>query len=81
VHCELLRREIYLNKQTRIINQGSYTISGIEETIEVSHQEPLLGEMQAFITFCRGQQVNVPTIKDAVASIDVCEKIREQILN
>lgn len=82
VDCELVRKELLINRQSEIQQQegGPYTISAIEQTIEVRPQEALLSELQAFVAFCRGEDQAVPTPEDALRAARICEQIQQAVL-
>lgn len=82
VNCELLRKELVINRQSEIQRQGDgpYTISALEETVEVRQQEALLSELQSFVALCRDGVGTGPGVDDAVAAAVVCERIQQAIL-
>jgi predicted dehydrogenase len=83
VDCELLRKEIMISRQSEI-RQGEgqpYTISAIQEAVEVLPQEALLSELQAFVASCRGEVV--PGLPGADAGLDamhICHQIQEAVI-
>ena len=81
VDCELVRKELLINRQSEIQQQdgGPYTISAIEQTIEVRQQEALLTELQAFVAFCHAQDVDVPTAADGLHAADICDQIQKAV--
>lgn len=81
VDCELVRKELLIHRQSEIQQQdgGPYTISAVEQTIEVRQQEALLTELQAFVAFCRTQDVEVPTAADGLRSADICDQIQKAV--
>lgn len=81
VDCELVRKELLINRQSEIQQQdgGPYTISAIEQTIEVRQQEALLTELQSFVAFCRDQDVVVPTATDGLRAADICDQIQKAV--
>lgn len=82
VDCELLRKEIIINRQSEIrqaVGQP-YTISAVQEAIEVRPQEALLSELQAFVASCRGQtSAGVPGVQDGLAAMQICEDIQKAV--
>lgn len=78
VECDLLRREITVSRQARVEQKPGqpYRITAIEERIEVSPQEALLAELQAFLN-----DGKAPGPQDALAAIELCETIRELVLS
>lgn len=82
VDCELLRKEIIINRQSEIRQtEGQpYTISAVQEAIEVRPQEALLLELQAFVTSCRGQaSTESPGVQDGLAAMQICEDIQKAV--
>ncbi|NKE68712.1 Gfo/Idh/MocA family oxidoreductase [Ramlibacter sp. RBP-2] len=83
VDCELLRKEIIINRQSEIRQREGqpYTISAIQETIEVRPQEALLSELQAFIASCReGGRDGLPTADAGLAAMRICEQIQRAVV-
>lgn len=84
VDCDLLRKEIIINKQSEIRQaEGQpYTISAVQEVIEVRPQEALLSELQAFVARCRGEPViGIPDAHDGLAAMQICEDIQKAIVS
>ena len=82
VDCELLRKEIIISRQSEIRQaQGQpYTISAVQEAIEVRPQEALLSELQAFVASCRGQhQLELPGVQDGLAAMQICDEIQKAV--
>lgn len=83
VDCELLRKEIIISRQSEIRQaEGQpYTISAVQETIEVRPQEALLSELQAFVASCRGQQCQAefPGVQDGLAAIQISDEIQKAV--
>jgi predicted dehydrogenase len=82
VDCELLRKEIIISRQSEI-RQGEgqpYTISAVQESIEVRPQEALLSELQAFVASCRGERsADVPGLQDGLSAMRICEEIQKAV--
>lgn len=81
IDCELLRKEILISKQS-IVEQKlnePYTITSIEEAVEVRPQEALLNELQAFIALCDGERTDIPDQNDGLAACELCNQIQEMI--
>jgi predicted dehydrogenase len=78
VECDLLRREITVSRRAEVVQKPGmpYRITTIEERIEVPPQEALLAELRAFLENEPG-----PAADDAVNAIELCETIREIVLN
>lgn len=82
VDCELLRKEIIISRQSEIRQaEGQpYTISAVQEAIEVRPQEALLSELQAFVASCRGHRTaDVPGAQDGLAAMQICEEIQKAV--
>lgn len=82
VDCDLLRKEIQIHRQS-VVQQNTaeaYSISSQQETVAIGQQEALLSELQAFVSLARGESVNVPDYSAGIASLAVCEAIRDAIL-
>jgi predicted dehydrogenase len=82
IECDLLRKEIYINKNTKVKDYGEKKFShkSYREVIETGHQEALLSELQAFINSCRG--INDKFLANHLHSYEVmrvCEKIQKEI--
>lgn len=82
VDCELLRKEIIIHRQSEIRQSEGrpYTISAVQESIEVRPQEALLSELQAFMASCRGQRTaELPGVQDGLAAMQICEQIQKAV--
>lgn len=82
VDCELLRKEIIINRQSEIRQaEGQpYTISAVQEAIEVRPQEALLSELQAFVGSCRGQRPGeLPGVQAGVAAMQISDEIQKAV--
>jgi predicted dehydrogenase len=82
IDCDLLRKEITLSRQAEEHQQrgGPYRITAIEEKIEVQPGEALMAELNAFVSRCRGKDVlHAPAAAEAIAAMEVCERIRAAI--
>ena len=82
VDCELIRKELLINRQSEVQQEGSgaYTISSVAKNIEVRPQESLLSELQSFVAFCLDPNAEVPSGLDAIRAADICEQIQMAIL-
>jgi len=83
VDCDLLRKEIIISRQSEIRQKEGepYTISALEEFVEVRPQEALLSELQAFIASCHGDiGDDVPGAQAGLDAMIVCDKIQKAIL-
>lgn len=81
INCDLLRKEIIINKQSSTIHDTDqpYIITSTEEVVEVKPQEALLIEVQHFVSNALGMEVDVPTASDAVRASQLCQQIKETI--
>ena len=83
VDCELLRKEIIINRQSEIRHPDGqpYTISAVQESIEVRPQEALLSELQAFVASCNGgASAEAPGVQDGLAAMQICEDIQKFVV-
>jgi predicted dehydrogenase len=82
VDCDLLRKEILINRQSETRDGGSlpYAISAIQEAVAVPPQEALLTELQAFMASCRqpGSSL-VPGIDAGVDAMKICAQIQAAV--
>jgi predicted dehydrogenase len=81
VDCNLLSKEILINKQT-VADQyfDNIFIASKEETIGLKQQETLLNELLSFVNFCRGEADDtIPTAADGVNAVLIAETIQQQI--
>jgi predicted dehydrogenase len=82
VDCELLRKEIIISRQSEIRQTEGYpyTISAVQEAIEVPPQEALLTELQAFVASCQGKDIiELPSALDGLAAMKICEDIQKAV--
>jgi predicted dehydrogenase len=83
VDCDLLRKEIVISRQSEVMQpEGEpYTITAMEETLEVPPHEALLLELQAFLASCAGEDLpGRPGAADGLAAAQICETIRSDIV-
>ena len=81
VDCNLLSKEILINKQT-VVDQyfDNIFIASKEETIGLKQQETLLSQHLSFVEFCRGKSdASIPTVENGVNAISIAETIQKQI--
>ena len=81
IECDLLRKEIYISKNTKVKNYSkkSFIYNNVSEVVETTPQESLLSELQAFINSCRG--LNNKYLANHLHSYEVmrvCEKIQKE---
>jgi predicted dehydrogenase len=82
VDCDLLRKEILINRQSEMRDSGSlpYAISAIQEAVAVPPQEALLTELQAFMTNCRHPgSVQTPGVDAGVDAMEICAQIQSAV--
>lgn len=81
IDSELLRKEIIINKQSKVTqDEGKpYTISSLEQQLEVKPQEALLVELQSFVRLCQGEEINVPDVDAGLDALVISEEILRQI--
>jgi predicted dehydrogenase len=81
VDCDLLKKEIFINKQ--IIHQAyeNVKLASVEETVSVSTQETLLNELIAFVDSSLNRKLGseVPDIHAALLSMRIASEIQNQI--
>jgi predicted dehydrogenase len=83
VDCDLLRKEIIINRQSEIrqVEGQPYTISAIQEAVEVRPQEALLSELQAFVASCRGgRSDDMPSAVAGFAAMEICDQIQRAVV-
>jgi predicted dehydrogenase len=83
VHCDLLRKEIVMHRQsaTREVGAGAYSISSLEEAVAVAQQEALLSELQAFVALVQaGGGSEIPDFEQGMASLEVAETVKDRVL-
>jgi predicted dehydrogenase len=82
VDCDLLRKEILINRQSEARDSGSlpYAISAIQEAVAVPPQEALLTELQAFMASCRQSGAGqVPGVDAGVDAMKICAQIQAAV--
>ena len=81
IDCNLLSKEVFVNKQSVEQRFGNVSISSNTETIEVRGQESLLLELIDFINLCKGNEIkhSIPNQYDGMMAMKVAYKIQEQI--
>ncbi len=81
VDCDLLRKEIIIIRQSKIKpgDGQPYTISAIQETVEVPPQEALLSEMQAFVASCQNVNEKLPGAEAGWAAMQICSLIQQEV--
>ncbi len=81
IDCNLLSKEVFVNKQTIEQYLENVSISSKEETIDVRPQEGLLLELIDFVRLCQGENVSVPNENDGLLAMEVANEIQKQIMD
>ncbi len=82
VDCDLLRKEVQISRQSELRQKEGepYVIGALSESVEVRPQEALLSELQAFLSFARGENVaGVPTHVDGLETMRICERVQQAV--
>lgn len=80
VHCNLLRKEVLINKQTLEQYYEKVSISSKEETIDVRPEEALLSELMAFVRYASdGNADGIPTDIDGYDAMKVAQEVQQII--
>ncbi len=80
IDCNLLSKELFVNKQTIEQYLNDVSISSKEETIDVRPQEGLLLELIDFVKLCRGEKVNIPNEYNGLLAMEVACEIQKCIM-
>jgi predicted dehydrogenase len=83
IDCDLLRKEIILNRQSHVIDSPDrpYTVQSIQENVSIKMEEALLLEIQAFLKMAQGiYHPHIPGFEAGYESVRVCDEIQRQIL-
>ncbi len=80
IDCNLLSKEVFVNKQTIEQYLDNVSISSKEETIDVRPQEGLLLELIDFVKLCQGEDLRIPNEDDGLLAMEVANEIQRQIL-
>jgi hypothetical protein len=81
IDCNLLKKEIYITKQTIEQSYDYMSLASVEETVNVSTQEALLNEMLAFVDVAMSNSNGneIPNIYSAIDAIRIADEIQKQI--
>lgn len=80
IHCNLLRKEVLINKQTIEQYYDKVSISSKEETIDVRQEEALLSELMAFVRYAKdGNSTVIPTEQDGCNAMKVAQQVQHII--
>lgn len=80
IDCNLLSKEVFVNKQSIEQYLDNVSISSKSETVDVRPQEGLLLELMDFIKICQGETVKVPNEDDGLLAMEVASEIQRQIM-
>ena len=80
IDCNLMSKEVFVNKQTIEQYLDNVSISSKSETIHVQPQESLLLELIDFVKICQGENVNVPNTQDGLLAMKAANEIQKQIM-
>lgn len=80
VDCNLLSKEVFVNKQSIEQYLDNVSISSKSETVDVRPQEGLLLELMDFVKLCQGERLNVPNEEDGLLAMEVASEIQRQIM-
>ena len=80
IDCNLLSKEIFVNKQTIEQYIDNVSISSKIEIVDVRPQEALLLELVDFARLCLGGDIIVANECDGLAAIEVANIVQKQIL-
>lgn len=82
IDCNLLRKEVFVDKQSVEQRLDNVSISANTETIEVRGQESLLSELIDFVNMCKNIPTdNRPNQDDGMRAMQVAHKIQSIIHN
>lgn len=83
IDCNLLRKEVFVDKQSVEQRMDNVSISANTETIEVRGQESLLSELIDFVRLCKGSMPsltdNRPNHNDGMRAMQIAHKIQDII--
>lgn len=80
IDCNLLSKEVLVNKQTIEQYLENVSISSKSETVDVSPQEGLLLELMDFVKLCQGESLQIPNQNDGLLAMEVATEIQNQIM-
>jgi predicted dehydrogenase len=79
IDCNLLSKEVIVNKQTIEQYLDDVSITSKEETIDVRPQEALLLELFDFVSLCRDKAPVIPNEKNALMAMEAADQIQQII--
>lgn len=80
IDCNLLSKEVFVNKQSIEQYLDNVSISSKSETIDVRPQEGLLLELMDFVKLCQGEKVDIPNEADGLLAMEVANEVQKQIM-
>jgi predicted dehydrogenase len=80
IDCNLLSKEVLVNKQSIEQYLDDVSITSKSETIDVRPQEGLLLELIDFVKLCQGQPVSIPNENDGLLAMEVAIEIQRFIM-
>jgi predicted dehydrogenase len=76
IDCNLLSKEVNINKQTIEQYNDDMSISSQQQTIDIKPQEALLSELLGFVSFVQeGQEEGIPVAETAFEAIKIIDEI------
>ncbi|TLD84586.1 Gfo/Idh/MocA family oxidoreductase [Helicobacter sp. MIT 11-5569] len=79
IDCNLLSKEVFVNKQSLEQYLENVSIVSKTETIDVKPREALFLELIDFVELCRGNQTDFATAQDALKAMEIACDIQSQI--
>ena len=79
VDCNLLRKEVIVNRQSVAQYYEKSSVSSMTETIYVRLQEALLLELMTFFNIPIDDEIVPADVNASIQSISVAETVQEQI--
>jgi predicted dehydrogenase len=80
IDCNLLSKEVFVNKQSIEQYLDNVSISSKSETVDVRPQEGLLLELMDFVKLCQGETIKVPNEDDGLLAMEVASEVQKQIM-
>lgn len=76
IDCNLLSKEVRINKQTVEQYNDEMSISSQQQTIDIKPQEALLSELIAFINFIKdGNSDRIPNAENALSAMRIIDQV------
>ncbi|MEN8218405.1 MAG: Gfo/Idh/MocA family oxidoreductase [Pseudomonadota bacterium] len=81
IDCNLLSKEVFINKQTLVQSYKEVSITSKQETINVKPGEALLSELLSFTQYIQGEDndSSIPTAEAGLMAMEIAQNIQEQI--